>query len=274
MSNDSYLPPLDLPYGFGTQARWATEPNKKLIVFVHGFKGAAASTWGRLPDLVSMHPDAKGYDLVSFGYESVVQTAVESANQLHAFLDELLADSQKVVNRSIVNGYDGDFQRKASWKYDKIVLVGHSLGACVVRRALLNHLRSGSGIWPNKIKLVWFAPAHCGARLFRLWAMVTLGLSVDGLDKVATYFGPVLKDLAEESKFLRQLEDQTEALCGTNPELNSPLTLWAWKDKVVVNDIFAKDKTPFEEIRGVNHVSICKPPTYDKRVDLLLKELK
>jgi hypothetical protein len=120
---------------------------------------------------------------------------------------------------------------------------------------------------------VWFAPAHCGARIFRLWSLVTIGLPLEGVDKLATFFAPVLADLAEDSKFLERLLEQSEKLVPTNPELNAPLTFWAWKDKVVLNCEFGTDKTPYEKITGVNHISICKEKGLSKTLPALLNEL-
>ncbi|HXJ59250.1 MAG TPA: hypothetical protein VNU68_21540 [Verrucomicrobiae bacterium] len=247
-------------------------PQGRLLVFVHGFKGSAVDTWGGFPEQLCLHNEAKGYDLVCFGYDSARQTAGESANQLQKFLNELLFNTARVVNRSIEE-YDSRLRRESKWNYKAMVIVGHSLGACISRRAMLNQLRSGTGRWPERTKLVWFAPAHCGARLFRLVTAATLGVSLEFIDGVAAFAWPVLKDLQEDSKFLEELREHTEELQDNTPNLCSPLTFWAWKDKVVINGCFGKDKTPFEEIRGASHVSICKPTGNDKTVRLLLKEL-
>lgn len=272
MRRETHMPPLDLPFGDGTNVRWSKKPAGQLLVFVHGFKGGAVSTWGGYPDQLCLHPEASGYDVVRFGYDSVGQTAAESAGELQRFLDELLVDhTVRITNRS-VEEYDASLKRKSDWRYNRLVLVGHSLGACVVRRAVLNQLRSGKR-WPMKKKLVWFAPAHRGARLMRLLTAVSVGIPIGGLDAAAKFFSPVLGDLEEESVFLKTLLEQTNDMCGSEPELKAPLTFWAWKDKVVVNDDFAQDKTPPEQIRGVSHVSICKSTRFDKTVAKMLKEL-
>lgn len=275
---ETHIPPQELVFGKETStatARWSKTLPKGLLVFVHGFKGAAISTWGSLPDQLCADPRLSNYDVIRFGYPSVVQTASESADELHRWLDKLLVgpNSKEFVNKSIKQYDQHADPRPSGWAYKSVVLIGHSLGACVIRRTVLNQLRSGKKKWPQRWKLIWFAPAHRGARLFRLWSLVTVGIPLEGIDKIASFFAPVLAELAEDSSFLKELLDQTEELIPKHPALKAPLTFWAWKDKVVVNREFAKDKAPCENITGVNHISVCKEAGADQTLRLLLNEL-
>lgn len=269
---ETHFPPLNLRFGKGTQARWAIRPKNKLLVFAHGFNGAALDTWKGFPEQLAPHAKIHGYDIIYFGYESVAQTVGESANQLHIFLDEILTKTARTVNCS-VSEYDASRRRAQNWKYNEVVMVGHSLGACVIRRALLNQLQGGKHQWQARIKMIWFAPAHGGARIFRLLTAAILGFPIGGLNKVATFFAPVLEELAPGSAFLNELRNETSELREKHPELNAPLTIWAWKDKVVLNKPFKGDTAPFKEVRGVNHISVCKPTAHGKTVQFLLEEL-
>src|ERR1051325_1531809 len=146
--SESHLPPLELPFGTGTKARWSKRPAGRLLVFVHGFKGAAITTWGDLPDRLCLRREATGYDVIRFGYPSLKGTASDNAAELQGFLDELLIGKNivGVVNQSI-RSYEAAYLRPKSWKYSQVVLVGHSLGACVIRRAVLDQVRSGRSKW-------------------------------------------------------------------------------------------------------------------------------
>jgi pimeloyl-ACP methyl ester carboxylesterase len=269
---ETHFPPLNLRFGKGTQARWAIQPKNKLLVFTHGFNGAALNTWKGFPEQLAPHAKIHGYDIVYFGYESVAQTVGESANQLHTFLDEILTKTASTVNASL-SEYDASQRRDKNWNYDEVVMVGHSLGACVIRRALLNQLQGGKHKWQPRIRMIWFAPAHGGARIFRLLTAAMLGFPVGGLNKVATFLAPVLEELAPGSDFLKELREETSELRKKHPELNAPLTFWALKDKVVLNKPFKGDGAPYKEVSGVNHMSVCKPTGHDGTVQLLLQEL-
>src|ERR1022692_4249540 len=196
----THKPPCSVTkFGIDTQAYWASNPTGRLLVLVHGFNGKAGTTWLGLPQELIRQTGASGYDIISFGYDSVKQTAGESANQLHTFLDELFKDTAQIVNRSLDdNGLVN--RRVAGFQYSHAVLTGHSLGACVIRRALLNQIQSGRNKWKTEIKLVWFAPAHRGAKLKLLLDAVALAIPGGygkSVDATAKYYSPSLGNLEE-----------------------------------------------------------------------------
>ncbi len=272
MSVGPHLPPLPLSYGAGTKALWSKEPNGKLLVFVHGFGGNALTTWGLLPVLLSIRKEVKGYDIVFFGYESLKLNAYECAEHLQKCLDDLLSKKKEVAHESIRN-HDPAYVGSVPRTYREMVLVGHSLGACVIRRAMLNEVRSGEGSWPTRTKMIWFAPAHCGARVILLLTAVSLNLQVKGLSQVAEFFCPSLKDLTPKSDFLKELLDETTDVCKTDARLISRLTIRAKNDLVVLNKPFAKDRTPAVSIAKASHMSVCKPKGFDGALMELLRHL-
>lgn len=221
-----------------------------------------------------LRDEAKGYDLVFFGYDSVSQGAGESANDLHGCLDSLHSKTSNVANATLEE-YDSNLRRPAGFGYDKLVLVGHSLGACVIRSAMLSHLNGGRGQWPAATSIVLFAPAHHGAKIGRLVLACTLGIGrAAALFQAATYAAPVLKDLREDSEYLKNLKTDTVKDCAKSPQLNATRTFWAKKDKVVTNDAFASDIKPAINVPGATHTSICKPTGYYGIVRHLIEEMK
>lgn len=272
MIKPTHTPACDVRVGVNSKAFWSLGPNRKLMVFVHGFSGAAIPTWRGLPEQLMIHPETKGCDLVFFGYDSVTQTASESANQLHVFINGLVDGVAKVVNPSI-GQYNDSLRRDSAWRYNEVILIGHSLGACVIRRAILDQHRGGTIAWPEKTKVMFFAPAHGGAKIWRL--LMACGVGIPGKVglNIAGFLAPALQDLKPGSDFLKTLRRETEQFCDAHAPLKVVRTFWAYKDKVVLNSTFGKDATPYTEIRKVNHVSICKLNGFDDRVDLLLKEL-
>jgi pimeloyl-ACP methyl ester carboxylesterase len=275
MSDETHMPPQCLPQGVNTQAYWSVRSASRLLLLVHGFSGSAEATWRGLPEQLMLHNEASGYDLISFGYDSLGLTADESANELHLFLDPLFTKTANLANRSIEQ-YDPGLRRDGAWQYTHAIIAGHSLGACVARRALLNQLKAGSNKWMVKTKLIWFAPAHGGARITDLAGAVT-GLLPGGLGNLilgsGKYRAPVLYDLERGSDFLEDLREDTEKLSTDHEELNAPVTFWAPGDKVVFNRPFHRDKMPTVPVKGADHVSIAKFNGYDTRIGALLEEM-
>jgi pimeloyl-ACP methyl ester carboxylesterase len=273
---ETHLPSQPLSQGFNAQAYWSTKPANRVLVLVHGFSGGADTTWRGLPEQLMIHPkEAAGWDMISFGYDSLSLTADESANELHIFLNALFTKTSHVVNRSI-DQHDSQYRRAPNEQYTHAIIAGHSLGACVARRALLNQLKSGATVWPVKAKLIWFAPAHGGARITELASAVASLLPGAFGDLViggGKYRAPVLFDLERGSDFLSDLLKDTEEFAQQHQALNAPVTFWAPGDKVVFNRPFHKDVTPTIPITASDHISIAKFIGFDVRLGRLLDEM-
>lgn len=270
----SHTPPFTLKAGVKTQVRWARKPGNegKLLILVHGFKGSATHTWENLPGLLCLAPAMAEYDIVCYGYDSLKYNADESANDFHGFVNHLLDEPTRHVN-ALAADFDRKLKRGASFQYSQLCLIGHSLGACVIRRALLNQLIGGARPWPKATKTIFYAPAHGGARILLLWSAATFGVQIVNIDSAAKFLVPALQDLEKGSDFLNKLESQTKELCETHACLKAPLTFWAPGDRVVFNECFAADKTPTKKIPGTTHISVCKPERRDEYVELLIKEI-
>jgi len=53
--------------------------------------------------------------------------------------------------------------------------------------------------------------------------------------------------------------------------LSAPRTFWAWRDKVVLNTLFNGDVAPAFQVKGVSHISICKPNGKNQTIEQLLE---
>src|SRR5688500_13432064 len=148
----------------GTTALWAVNPNRTLLVFVHGFGGSATGTWVAFPELLDVSSKARHCDCVFYGYDGFRTRAYVSALKLLAFLDRLCTDTANTINATLPSVAP---KRAADFAYDKIIIVAHSLGAIVSRQALVSAHKSGAA-WAAKVDLVFFAPAHSGADLLLL----------------------------------------------------------------------------------------------------------
>ena len=98
----SHYTPQDLDCGDETgRAYWATEPNGRLIVFVHGFNGSATETWMQFPSMLQGARPCHGTDVVFYEYETLQKQLYLSGGLLRQFLGDLIADPAAVINNTL-----------------------------------------------------------------------------------------------------------------------------------------------------------------------------
>lgn len=235
------------------------------VVFVHGFGGGADSTWEqfvRFLRAMSALADAFFID-----YPSTTQDVVFCSAMLRLFLLDLLREpSPKIVNPSLPEDAP---RRAAPVIYSKVVLVGHSMGAVVVRRALLDLDRDiMTQTEREALHMLFFAPAHKGAR--NLGKFVASGLGLDKLPGAAAVgallrvryrsVGDLIKesdclsDLATDSKTRREARSQA----GESTEYLRAHVYHAQNERIVYVDSF-DDDYPMNPVMAQNHRSVCKP---------------
>jgi predicted alpha/beta hydrolase family esterase len=246
-----------------TEACWSTAA-EDLVLFVHGFGGASLTTWRRFMDL---WPVQRGDDLVFYGYESLRRQVHYMAIEFGEFLDGFLAEPARVINPTVAHlerWYPGSVRRQ-DFAYRRVVVVAHSLGAVVARRALLNAERDGRD-WLSGMRMVLFAPAHKGAYISKLvfsaLTGVTLGVPIASVAKL--YFKS-LEGLEQNSTELRDLEQETvQALAARRrytkemqPLAATQVVIPEW-ESIVIQGQFAEDAGS-RSAPGCTHTTVCKP---------------
>lgn len=234
-----------------SSALWASKPPKSLVVFVHGFSGRAVETWGEFRDMIPQNRKFASCDVVFLGYESVTRSAPYNAGVLYRTLTALVEEYPRFVRTS------GAPIRRRTFKYNKIVLVGHSLGGVLVRDIAMSVATEGKS-WSKKISLMLFAPAHMGANVISL-ANEAVGFVnwVNPIRAVAHLISPSLKDLKEGSRYLTALLKRARAL-GRNTTTKARIVVHGSRDRIVVHDAFYLDP-PCRPYDRHNHTSCCKP---------------
>jgi alpha-beta hydrolase superfamily lysophospholipase len=230
----------------------------RLVIFVHGFGGKPLETWLRFPDGASTRPWWRESDLLFAGYDSTSGTikgfADNLRHELPAFYPTRRRDLLEVDGAEVCEPAD----------YTELVIVGHSLGGVVVRRAVCDAIRdsqegtSGSLFATATVRL--FSPATAGFRpagklgmlfetkVFRKIAMIKLRRS------------QAFTELERTSPFLEDTRTTTEDLAHDDPS-SAPLhprTLWAYDDEVVEARDYKTDPVS-DSIEKVNHSDVCKP---------------
>lgn len=249
--------PYPLDWGKGSIAYFTRRAPNRLIVFVHGFSGGATSTWRGMERMLTMnHGGVSNADVVFYGYNSTRSHAMLSAGLLRKFLDE--AAAYRPAWARLIHPLIG---RGKIAPYDEVVLVAHSLGAPVCRRALLDAIADGAS-WPSRATLILFAPAHLGARLIDLRRELAGGFKtlIANLFTAGRVRMPVLDDLTPGSTFLNDLLADTQQLLndGWGAPLRADEVIFGEQENVVVLGRFGSDPALFTSWPGQGHSSICR----------------
>ncbi|HEY2216077.1 MAG TPA: hypothetical protein VGH21_01190, partial [Solirubrobacteraceae bacterium] len=184
----------------------------RLVIFVHGFYGAADETWNFFPDGALTRPWWRQSDLLFVNYDStrdeIGGVAYELRDRIPDFYPEILTDHPRL----------GAFRPDDFGDYEELYLVGHSLGGVIVRYALLECAIE----WRNQLALnahvprprlldartFYFSPASAGFRPggrlallkeTRAWSLLELQL------RRSTAY----TDLQQGSRLLERLQDGT-----------------------------------------------------------------
>lgn len=253
MVQSHHLPEL-IDRTYGTTAHWARTTPDSVVVFVHGFFGKAVGTWNDFPSILLVDPAAAQSDLIFFGYDGREAQAANSAEELLEFLD-VVASKPWTLSKGL-----GRSRRDPPYK--RIVLVTHSLGGVIARRALLNAAKDGAA-WIRLVRMVMFAPAHKGAHA----AVLAAGFASEQdwylgkvIAKVLKYRIPLIEDLKPDSDILKDLLDDTREALKANPTANHAVAhavVWANQERVVINGRYGNDPKPTRLPK--NHASVCKP---------------
>jgi pimeloyl-ACP methyl ester carboxylesterase len=265
---EEHYPAIPINQGDRTVAIISKQPPERLVVFVHGFNGEALSTWNDFPQLVREDPDLSTTDFVFYGYDSVRMRATSSAARLTTFMAAITDPAR--------HGKYPVRDAKGTWNsYSSILLVCHSLGAVVARRAMLMANESAPRAdWVDRSGLLLFAPAHTGA------SAVGLANELPGYAKLITLLArnrmPVLEDLSEGCTTLaRLLADSESAFNGGHGFVVAKKVVNAAVERVVHDHRFLRDPVPPTVVERKNHSAVCKPkrPGYMLPMEVLKEVL-
>jgi pimeloyl-ACP methyl ester carboxylesterase len=250
-------------------ALWAERPTAKTaVVFVHGFGGSAQATWSEFDTLAPADPAFANVDLIFYGYDGKGPHVTESSRWLFDFLDLLSSHAATLANAGLV----AEAHRDPGFSYERIVLVGHSLGAVVARNALVLATKYWPRAWAQRCELVLFAPAHLGSRTSEWATAVLSGIPV--IPALAQMFFKVPADLAVGSQVLANLRSDVDSLVPEHPWLGARLVVEAEPDHVVMNGAYPGDPYPeplSPSTNGFrNHIRVCKPsPAFPRPFEIL-----
>lgn len=249
-------------------ASLATGVNTALI-FVHGFSGDQERTWRKFQSLLDQREEFASWDAYFVGYPSTREQIAATAYNLTRFIRHVYPrPPAEIFERHIWIGRTQKILqlREYATGYTRLVLVGHSQGGVVIRKAVLEAakeaIQAGTvGTDPLcNAELVLFAPAIFGMFLsgWKGFAAATSAWKIVG---PVLGGSPSYKELQPNSQFLTRLENETVRLASDSQEKVAGLAAriaWASRDKIVEGgQRYQCD--PEYIFLDEGHTSVCKP---------------
>lgn len=251
------------PVPLVTPAGWVFYPShndvvRRLVVFVHGFHGGAVSTWldfHRPPSDCSWWEEA---DLLFVGYDSVRENIGAVASRLRREMENFFPTpfhDGVIVGKTPV-------RTNPMAPYGELVLVGHSLGGVIIRRALRDAAElheegePSPSILAASVRL--FSPATAGFQAAGILGALRATSLWRALEVVLRN-SSAYSDLQPGSQALVALQETTERL-AKRPEFRAlrARVVWANPDNVVVTERYSTDYVDTWWDR-TSHVTVCKP---------------
>lgn len=259
----------------GWVLRLAHRQPRRLVVFVHGFGGAAVSTWQRFPEVAGSREWWTRADMLFVAYNSKRDNITGAATRLRERLSALFP----ALPPELLNIDGVRVREEAVDAYAELVLVGHSLGGLIVRRALCDMASSwkDAGFAEPKpavlaaARVSLFSPASAGfrpagmagmAHATPLWWVVNIRLRRSS----------AFTDMTPGSEVLTSTRRRTEDLARTRADLVAlrPQILWANPDDIVITERYDTDPVD-HAVDGQTHRSVCKPSASYQRPVLFVE---
>lgn len=205
-----------------------SEGNNNIICFVHGFSGEPESTFNPMPDFIVKEKELSGWDVLSVGYSTDIMPNIGKG------IWAASPDINKIA-RYLQTNLDILFEH-----YDRVALIGHSMGGLVIQRALLN--------MPDIHKVshvLFFGTPSAGLR--KAWFF--------------RWFKNQVSDMDHEGAFIKELRTEWQNRFAKGYPFRFATVAGELDEFVPV----VSSLEPFpEEYRGYtsgNHVSMVKPLT-------------
>lgn len=239
---------------------------RRLVVFIHGFIGQTVKTWLDFPSIDPTRPENVWWlesDLLFAGYESTKDTITGVAHRVREHLEEFYPNPARQL--LVVNGHQA--RADVASRYDDLVLVGHSLGGVILRRALSD----AAQVWvdegrpPSRPILLdarncMFSPASAGFRAGGFLGLLRAVPLWSGIEMVLRR-SSAYTDLQPGSVVLDEIKRRTISFAPNQDPDFAALRAniaWASPDNVVYSERYETDFVD-QSWDNTDHQSVCKP---------------
>ncbi len=199
-----------------------------VILFVHGFSGDAAETFGRTPDIILRNPEFDGWDIFSIGYSSDIFPSIGKG------LWSVNPDITKISH------YLNTLLQHQFGHYARVAFVAHSMGGLAVQRTILDLT------FPDKQKI-----SH----------LLLFGTPSNGLDKAYwfRFWNTQVRDLSCKSDFIVKLKNDWKTQFSDNMPFEFKTIAGSKDDFVPVSSSLHPFDKKYHGIIEGNHINMIKP---------------
>jgi pimeloyl-ACP methyl ester carboxylesterase len=202
--------------------------NNNVLVFIHGFSGDAATTFGSIPTYLMNENKMNGWNIYSVGYSTDAMPAIGIGIWAAA------PDITKLSNFLIT-------QIKSQFKnYKRIAIIAHSMGGLVTQKALVD-----------------IDTEHRN----RITDIILYGTPSTGLVKarLAKWWNRQLRDMSKDGEFITELRNKWKQVFPTTYPFTFKVVAGTDDEFVpIANSQSCFDETYCEVVSG-NHLTIVKP---------------
>lgn len=248
------------------------KPNKKVIIFVHGFGGHPIKTWNNFPSILLNNPHTEGFDLIYYNYDSKKVQAPFSGIALSDFMTALVTTPNYFLSSF---AGEGQYIRPNDFRYEKIHFVAHSLGSIICRQALNRSYQTGN-TWHKMTDMLLFAPAHMGAMILEPILHLFYSTPIAFVADLIHIHTPTMNDVNMKLDDCSTKKLINDTIKIQDAESDSSFTVakkvvHAENDIIVNSQRFLRDPEAVPAY-GEDHGSVCKPNwPYMEPVNLVLK---
>jgi hypothetical protein len=253
------------------------------VIFVHGFGGSSSRTWQDFHGLVDEHntPGKLWHqcNLFFFSYDSIRTPVGVNGERLGSFVEDVVQGRCFRQSRNS-QPIQPAVEPKSPF-IRKLIFVGHSEGAVVIRRMILDRFGKLKRRVTSATKTAHAQKAMKKAisrelkkdpvlnSMLRLFAPACLGtnfssffgfaLSLSTLVSAIAASSLVRNELLPDSPILKQIQSETENAARIFPPIlgMASKVLFGDRDQVVYTGAYNCDEISYVENR--NHFTVCQP---------------
>jgi hypothetical protein len=258
---------------------------RRAIMFFHGFTGDSVRTWMNFQGLVDEVPAERDWwaesDLYFYGYHSVCDRIAASAYDFSSLIcaiyprpdpTEFHVEHDLICDGTFLGRRSFDVPSSVFHTYDELVLVGHSQGGLVLRKAILDLAKrrmdesDDSGPEHSALKsildarLKLFAPALLGASPSKLLAVLLRLPVIDSVTNAVLSASGAYGEMERGSGVLDSIRHQTERFAERYPSAAAfrARVLWGREESFVAMGEYECDLV-VQVVEGRDHKTVCKP---------------